>query len=77
MTKAGNATSGLTRAVRELTDLPGPRGLPLLGNLSELDASLTFFSSQGEEPVLIKVGTAYESATRHRFAPPLFGPVGR
>jgi Asp-tRNA(Asn)/Glu-tRNA(Gln) amidotransferase A subunit family amidase len=38
--------------------------------------SITFFAGQGEEPTLIKVGTAYESATQHRFAPPAFGPVG-
>jgi len=38
--------------------------------------SLTFFAGQGEEPMLIKVGTAYESATHHRFPPPAFGPVG-
>jgi Asp-tRNA(Asn)/Glu-tRNA(Gln) amidotransferase A subunit family amidase len=37
--------------------------------------SITFFSAQGEEPMLIKVGTAYESATHHRFAPPDFGPI--
>jgi Asp-tRNA(Asn)/Glu-tRNA(Gln) amidotransferase A subunit family amidase len=37
--------------------------------------SITFFAGQGDEPMLIKVGTAYESATHHRFAPPLFGPV--
>jgi Asp-tRNA(Asn)/Glu-tRNA(Gln) amidotransferase A subunit family amidase len=37
--------------------------------------SITFFAGQGEEPVLIKVGTAYESATHHRRAPPAFGPV--
>jgi Asp-tRNA(Asn)/Glu-tRNA(Gln) amidotransferase A subunit family amidase len=37
--------------------------------------SITFFAGQGDEPVLIKVGTAYESATHHRFAPPMFGPV--
>ena len=37
--------------------------------------SMTFFAGQGEEPMLIKVGTAYESATHHRFAPPMFGPV--
>ena len=36
--------------------------------------SITFFSGQGEEPTLIKVGTAYEAATHHRFAPPSFGP---
>ncbi|WP_293392679.1 amidase family protein, partial [Nevskia sp.] len=40
-----------------------------------LPISITFFAGQGEEPVLIKVGTAYESATHHRFAPPAFGPL--
>lgn len=37
--------------------------------------SITFFAGQGDEPTLIKVGTAYESATHHRIAPPAFGPV--
>ncbi len=37
--------------------------------------SITFFAGQGEEPMLIKVGTAYEVATRHRFAPPQLGPI--
>ena len=38
--------------------------------------SITFFAKvQGDEPELIKIGTAYESATHHRFAPPDFGPV--
>jgi amidase len=37
--------------------------------------ALTFFAGQGDEPTLIKIGTAYESATHHRFAPPDFGPV--
>jgi amidase len=37
--------------------------------------SITFFAGQGGEPTLIKVGTAYETATRHRLAPPMFGPV--
>lgn len=40
-----------------------------------LPIALTFFAGQGEEPVLIKVGTAYESATHHRRPPPAFGPV--
>src|SRR5207237_1437291 len=40
-----------------------------------MPVALTFFAGQGEEPVLIKVGTAYESATHHRSAPPAFGPV--
>jgi len=42
-----------------------------------LPISLTFFTGQGEEPMLIKVGTAYESATHHRKAPPDFGAVGK
>jgi amidase len=40
-----------------------------------LPISITFFAGQGEEPTLIKVGTAYESATHHRTPPPDFGPV--
>jgi hypothetical protein len=37
--------------------------------------SITFFAGQGAEPTLVKVGTAYETATKHRLAPPMFGPV--
>ncbi len=37
--------------------------------------SITFFAGQGDESTLIKIGSAYEAATHHRFAPPDFGPV--
>ena len=37
--------------------------------------AITFFAGQGDEPTLIKIGTAYESATHHRTPPPAFGPV--
>jgi Asp-tRNA(Asn)/Glu-tRNA(Gln) amidotransferase A subunit family amidase len=37
--------------------------------------ALTFFAGQGDEPTLIKVGTAYEAATHHRKPPPAFGPI--
>ena len=37
--------------------------------------AITFFAGQGEEPTLIKIGTAYESATHHRTPPPAFGPA--
>lgn len=40
-----------------------------------MPVALTFFSGQGEEPTLIRVGTAYESATHHRRPPPAFGPL--
>ncbi|MFL6548235.1 MAG: amidase family protein [Povalibacter sp.] len=42
-----------------------------------MPVSITFFAGQGDEPKLIKIGTAYESATHHRFAPPMFGPLDR
>jgi amidase len=37
--------------------------------------ALTFWAGPGDEPVLIKVSSAYESATHHRTPPPAFGPV--
>lgn len=37
--------------------------------------AITFFAGQGEEPTLLKIGTAYESATHHRKPPPAFGPL--
>ena len=40
-----------------------------------LPISITFFAAQGDEPKLIKIGTAYEAATHHRFPPPDFGPT--
>ncbi|WP_169729238.1 amidase family protein [Solimonas soli] len=40
-----------------------------------LPISITFFAGQGEEPALIRIGTAYESATHHRKPPPDFGPL--
>jgi len=40
-----------------------------------MPTSITFFAGQGDEPQLIKIGTAYEAATRHRAPPPALGPV--
>ena len=37
--------------------------------------AITFFAGQGEEPTLIKIGTAYEATAHHRTPPPAFGPV--
>ena len=52
-----------------------PPGTPQSKLPHPMPISITFFAGQGAEPVLIKVGTAYESATHHRFPPPDFGPV--
>ncbi len=37
--------------------------------------AITFLAGQGDEPALIKVGTAYEAATHHRSPPPAFRPI--
>jgi Asp-tRNA(Asn)/Glu-tRNA(Gln) amidotransferase A subunit family amidase len=50
-------------------------GTPRTRLAHPLPISITFFAGQGEESKLIKIGTAYEAATHHRFAPPAFGPV--
>jgi amidase len=54
-----------------------PEGTPQTRLPKPLPMSITFFANQGDEPVLIRVGTAYESATKHRTPPPDFGPVQR
>ncbi len=43
-----------------------PRAMP---------TSMMLWSGPGEEPVLIKIASAYEAATRHRVPPPDFGPL--
>jgi Asp-tRNA(Asn)/Glu-tRNA(Gln) amidotransferase A subunit family amidase len=50
-------------------------GTPKTKLAHPMPISITFFAGQGEEPTLIKVGTAYEAATHHRLPPPDFGPV--
>ena len=37
--------------------------------------SLTVWGAPGDEPTLIKVASAYEAATHHRKAPPMFPPL--
>jgi Asp-tRNA(Asn)/Glu-tRNA(Gln) amidotransferase A subunit family amidase len=37
--------------------------------------SILFFAGQGDEPTLLKIASAYESATHHRAPPPDFGPL--
>ena len=52
-----------------------PAGTPKTKLPHPMPIAITFFAGQGDEPTLIKIGTAYEAATHHRFAPPEFGPV--
>jgi Asp-tRNA(Asn)/Glu-tRNA(Gln) amidotransferase A subunit family amidase len=42
---------------------------------SPLPFNIGFWAGPGEEPLVLKVASAYEAATHHRKAPPGFGPV--
>ena len=48
---------------------------------TQLDAALpvgiSFWAGPGDEPLILRVASAYEAATKHRRPPPDFGPVGR
>ena len=48
---------------------------------TELDAALpvgiSFWAGPGNKPLVLRVASAYEAATKHRRPPPDFGPVGR
>ncbi len=48
---------------------------------TELDAALpvgiSFWAGPGDEPLVLRVASAYEAATKHRRPPPDFGAVGR
>ena len=42
-----------------------------------LPVSISFWAGPGDEPIVLRVASAYEAATKHRRPPPDFGPVGR
>ena len=52
-----------------------PEGTPQTRLRKPMPIAITFFANQGDEPLLIRIGTAYEAATGHRTPPPDFGPV--
>jgi amidase len=60
--KKDNYTSIANETTESTTDAPMPYGI-------------SFWGGPGDEPVLFKVASAYESATRHRKSPPAFGPL--
>ena len=39
--------------------------------------NISFWAGPGEEPMVIEVASIYEQATKHRMAPPAFGPVAK
>jgi Asp-tRNA(Asn)/Glu-tRNA(Gln) amidotransferase A subunit family amidase len=52
-----------------------PEGTPQTKMPHPMPIAITFFANQGDEPLLIRVGTAYEAATGHRTPPSAFGPL--
>lgn len=52
-----------------------PQGAPKTKMPYPMPIAITFFANQGDEPLLIRVGTAYEAATGHRTPPSAFGPL--
>jgi len=41
----------------------------------ELPVGIMFFGRPFSEPILIRIASAYEAATKHRIPPPDFGPL--
>ena len=42
-----------------------------------LPVGISFWAGPGDEPIVLRVASAYEAATKHRRPPPDFGAVGR
>src|SRR5262249_26859318 len=40
-----------------------------------LPVGISFWGGPGDEDIVIRTAAAYEAATKHRMAPPAFGPV--
>ena len=60
----GNGYENVTGSRRTELDAPLPVGI-------------SFWAGPGDEPIVLRVASAYEAATKHRRPPPDFGPVGR
>jgi len=69
--------AGFTTQVHDrIRDSTAPGGTRLTGPTpARLPLSVMFFGRPFGEPVLFRIASAYEAATRHREPPPGFGPV--
>jgi Asp-tRNA(Asn)/Glu-tRNA(Gln) amidotransferase A subunit family amidase len=72
-----NVPAGFTTQVYDrVRDAAAPEGSRVVGPTpARLPVSLTFLARPFDEPVLLRIGAAYEAATHHREPPPGFGPV--
>ena len=69
--------AGFTTVVYDrVRDTAAPDGTRLVGPTpAELPVGIDFLGRPFGEPLLIKIASAYEAATRHRRPPPAFGPL--
>jgi len=72
-----NVPAGFTTEVYDrVRDPSAPEGSRVVGPTpAKLPVSITFLARPFDEPLLFKIGSAYEAATHHREPPPGFGPV--
>jgi Asp-tRNA(Asn)/Glu-tRNA(Gln) amidotransferase A subunit family amidase len=72
-----NVPAGYTTHVYDrVRDDAAPGGTRMVGPTpAKLPVSITFLARPFDEPLLLKIGSAYEAATHHRVVPPGFGPV--
>jgi amidase len=65
-----------TKVYDRIRDASAPGGTRLTGPTpARLPLSVMFYGRPFGEPTLFRIASAYEGATRHREAPPEFGPV--
>lgn len=72
-----NVPAGFTTEVIDrVRDPAAPGGSRQVGPIpAKLPVSITFLARPFDEPLLLRIASAYESATHHRIPPPGFGPA--
>ena len=72
-----NVPSGFTENVWDrVRDASAPGGTRLVGPVpARIPVAVTFYARPFDEPVLFRIASAYELATKHRVPPEGFGPV--
>ncbi len=65
-----------THVYDRIRDASSPDGTRLVGPVAaKLPVGIDFLSRPFSEPLLLRIASAYEAATKHRAPPPAFGPL--
>jgi Asp-tRNA(Asn)/Glu-tRNA(Gln) amidotransferase A subunit family amidase len=66
-----------TQVFDRVRDKDAPGGTRLVGPVAaKIPVGIDFLAMPFNEPMLLRIASAYEKATRHRMSPPEFGPLG-